>query len=204
MKAGPEKQTPSAIEYEGVKPQGPRQFTLWLALLVASYLIAGLVFRDSAMLQGWYKYPALGLGLALLLLSAIDLDRLLLPDILTLPLIVSGLAYAGACHIGWPSALSGAAIGYGLIAALAWFWRYRFGREGIGLGDAKLLSAAGAWCGPTALPLILTLASFTGLFLIGLHSLRGAGSERNLVLPFGPLIGLSFWIVWLSDYAPFS
>ena len=101
----------------------------------------------------------------LLLMSLIDIDTYLLPDVLTLGLVVLGLL-ASAC--GWTGiALSlsavGALCGYGLLALVAWAYRRWRGKEGMGMGDAKLLAAVGAWLGPWSLPAVLWLSALLGL-----------------------------------------
>jgi len=85
------------------------------------------------------------LGWWLLTLGWIDLRRWLLPDVLTLPLVLAGLSAAAALD---PSGLTqralGAALGYMSLAAVAALYRKLRGREGLGRGDAKLLAAGSA------------------------------------------------------------
>jgi leader peptidase (prepilin peptidase)/N-methyltransferase len=91
-------------------------------------------------------WPTAALGWVLLALAVIDARHFLLPDVLTLPLIPAGLAVAWWLDPGQllHHAL-GAALGFVGFAGLAWVYRKLRGREGLGLGDAKLLAAAGAW-----------------------------------------------------------
>ena len=70
------------------------------------------------------------------------------------------------------------------------------GREGMGLGDAKLLGAAGAWVGWQGLAGVLLIAAVTGLataVVLRRTSLSDA-------LPFGPFLALGIWLTWL--YGP--
>jgi hypothetical protein len=88
------------------------------------------------------------LALPLVMLSAVDLRQYRLPDALTLPLIVVGLllgAWSGVSQVCW-SALS-AGLGFSLLAGIAYVYRRVRGRAGLGLGDAKVLAASGAWLG---------------------------------------------------------
>src|SRR5438874_155325 len=96
------------------------------------------------------------LGWWLLALCWIDLRHWLLPDLLTLPLIVLGLFDAAlfAPDDLFDRAL-GAALGYLAFRGVAVVYRALRGREGLGGGDAKLLGAAGAWVGLTALPQVI-------------------------------------------------
>ncbi len=138
------------------------------------------------------------LGWTLLALAWIDAGHFLLPDVLTLPLLLAGLA---AC--GWlePWALRdhalGAALGYGLLRAVALGYRALRGREGMGAGDAKLLAACGAWLGWAALPDLLLLAALGGLGAAAAMRLRGRAVERTTALPFGPFLAAACWTVRL-------
>ena len=167
------------------------------AALVLLQLAGLAAFHATA--QPW----ALGVPLlfALLALSLYDLRYLLLPDMMTLPLIGTGLAASllSALHDGPPlwERLAGAVAGYGALYLLNAAYRARRGRDGLGLGDAKLLAAAGAWLGIFALPFLLLVASAAGL-AVGL----GAALARrrpvgSLMLPFGPFIALAFFLLWL-------
>lgn len=168
------------------------------ACLGLSFSVLAIVFRETDVFQGQRLWLSLALAVWLLALAAIDLDRFLLPDFLTLPLILVGLVYSYVSGVGLSLALAGAIFGYGLIAGLAWFWRVRFDREGIGLGDAKLLSAIGAWCGIFALPMVLLVSSASALALILVFSVGQKTVTQNTVFPFGPLLCLGFWVAWVA------
>src|SRR5579871_2618232 len=104
------------------------------------------------------------LGWTLLTLGWIDVEWFLLPDVLTLPLLLAGLGVAMLTmpdEVFWHAL--GAACGYLGLRGVAMLYRALRGREGLGAGDAKLLAAAGAWLGLEALPLVLLLAALAGL-----------------------------------------
>ena len=92
------------------------------------------------------------LGWTLLALAWIDWETFTLPDALTLPLVLGGLA---ATFWLEPEMLTdhaaAAALGYLLFRGVAWSYRRIRGRHGLGEGDAKLMAAAGAWVGITSL-----------------------------------------------------
>jgi len=138
------------------------------------------------------------LGWWLLALGWIDWRRLVLPDVLTLPLIALGLAAAWSLA---PDELrdraAGAACGYLALWAVAWMYRRLRGREGLGLGDAKLLAAAGAWVGASGLPSVLAGAATAALFAAGAMMLAGHRLDRHSALPFGPFLATACWLVWL-------
>ncbi len=102
-------------------------------------------------------------GAALLLVSVIDLDHRFIPDEVSLPGILVGLA--ASFLPGPPSPLEaalGAALGGGVLWAVAWVYEHTTGVEGMGLGDVKLLAMIGAFLGWQAIPVVLVIASITG------------------------------------------
>ncbi len=139
------------------------------------------------------------LGWWLLALGWIDLRRWLLPDPLTLPLIVAGLAAAAAFD---PDQLTGrvlgAVLGYLGLRAIGALYRVWRGRDGLGGGDSKLLAAAGAWVGAAALPQVVLLAALAALAAAMCLRLAGHRLDAHSALPFGPFLALAAWLVWLG------
>jgi leader peptidase (prepilin peptidase)/N-methyltransferase len=136
----------------------------------------------------------------LVVLSFIDLATLLLPDVITVPAIaVFFLAGFGVHEASWPARAIGAAAGYLFVRLIADFYFYVLKREGLGLGDGKLLALIGAALGWQALPLVIFSGSILGALIslpIVLLSRRrrapGAPSEslRDVQVPFGPFLAL--------------
>lgn len=126
----------------------------------------------------------------LLVLTLIDLDEMLLPDDLTLPLMWLGLLYA--CFSG-PDELFdrvvGAMAGYLSLWSVFHVFRLLTGREGMGHGDFKLLAALGAWLGWQALLPVILLASVAGS-VWGLALIACKRAQRQQPIPFGPWIAL--------------
>jgi leader peptidase (prepilin peptidase)/N-methyltransferase len=159
---------------------------------IAIAIVSVLVDRGE---QAWLDA---GLGWWLLALGWIDLRSWMLPDALTLPLIALGLAATGWFLPGDLIDHSvGAALGYLGLWAIAWLYRRLRGREGLGLGDAKLLAAAGAWVGVSGLPSVIAGAAGVGLIAAGGLMLAGARVDRHSALPFGPFLSLAAWLVWI-------
>ena len=143
------------------------------------------------------------LGWTLLALAAIDLRSYLLPDFLTLPLMLAGLIATAIFASDMLAANAiGAAAGFAFIVALRALYRLVRGREGIGLADAKLMAAAGAWIGWTGLPSVLLVASISGLAFALLRAARKGTLSALERIPFGPFLCLGIWIVWL--YGPLT
>lgn len=132
------------------------------------------------------------LGWILLALAVLDARHFWLPDALTLPLAFLGLTVgAFTTEAVDMDRWIGAAAGYGALLAIALGYRALRGREGLGLGDAKLLGAIGAWTGWQALPFVLLLASVGGLGWVGLNALRGQEVRGDMRLPLGTLLCLA-------------
>ena len=145
----------------------------------------------------------------LLVLSFIDLDTKRLPDVITLPAIgVFFLAGFAVHDVSWSERAIGAAAGYLLVRIVADGYYYATGREGLGLGDGKLLAIMGALFGWKAIPAIVLLASLAGILVsvpvLVLRRRREAAvgsavppspaepaSIRKAEVPFGPFLAAS-------------
>lgn len=126
-------------------------------------------------------------GWMLIALAFIDLETGYLPDALTLPAIAVGLGVnAVGVFVPFTDALIGAAAGYGVFAAIAAIFRRLRGVDGLGLGDAKLLAAIGAFAGWPALAFVTLGASLLTLAAAGVARARGAAIGRTSALRFGP------------------
>jgi len=114
------------------------------------------------------------LGWWLLALAWIDIRRWLLPDPLTLPLVIAGLVLTAMLDpVKLTEHALGAALGYLSLRVVASLYRALRGCEGLGRGDAKLLAASGAWLGAGALPQVVLGAAVTGLIAAGCLQLAG-------------------------------
>lgn len=168
------------------------------AFSLGAILVAGMMLLSATSLTLGRGHPALPasmvLGTGLFALSVIDIDRGLLPNWLTLPLIVLGIFYSWLSGGNIVLSGIGAVVGYAIVWLLAEYWRRARGVEGIGLGDAKLLSAGGAWAGVFALPGILLIASTLGIVSSFLSSGR---VESKQSIRFGPFLAIGIWAMWV-------
>jgi prepilin signal peptidase PulO-like enzyme (type II secretory pathway) len=131
--------------------------------------------------------------LALLYLAHIDWRTFRLPNVITFPLIILGITFNAFSDLRFTtpsSAFIGVLLGYGLLWALNTGYRLLKNQEGIGMGDAKLLAALGAWLGWGALPSILLIASVTGL-LGGIIWLKLRKHHLREAFPFGPFLAIT-------------
>lgn len=161
----------------------------------------GVAVWSLAVLPGWQIWAGCALGWTLLALAMIDARHMILPNTLTLPLIPAGLL------LSWfvdpaklPAHALGAVAGFLLILVLAVTYRKLRGREGIGLGDAKLLAAAGAWVSWQGLPSVLLLSAVGGLAGALVGGILAGGLKPTQAFPFGPYLAAGFWLIWL--YGP--
>ncbi|HEX8232115.1 MAG TPA: A24 family peptidase [Caulobacteraceae bacterium] len=146
----------------------------------------------------WRLTASCALAWSLLVLAAVDLTQLRLPDLLTLPLLAAGLFASLFLPEAQPlDHLAGAAAAYGAMAGLAWAYSQFRGREGLGLGDAKLLAAAGAWLGWQALPSVVLVACAAAFAMIGLRWTMHGRETLRQPFPFGAPLCLAFWLTWL-------
>ncbi|SIS98924.1 prepilin peptidase [Neptunomonas antarctica] len=144
-----------------------------------------------------YGLAAVVFTWCLIALTFIDTDHQLLPDRITLPLLWLGLLInAQNSFASLESAVWGAALGYLSLWLVYWGFKLATGKEGMGYGDFKLLAALGAWCGATALPLIILLSSVSGVILAVLLMIFKRHDAQN-PLPFGPYLAIAGWIALL-------
>jgi leader peptidase (prepilin peptidase)/N-methyltransferase len=156
--------------------------------------------------------PSLAAGIAMALITAllvlilIDLDHQILPDVITRPGIVAGIAASLAIHrfareggappaslIGgtfWWEAPAAAAAGYAAFALIAWAGRRYYGQEALGRGDWKLAAMLGAFLGFKGLLLTVFIGSLTGA-VIGLALVALRKASRMTPIPFGTFLGLA-------------
>jgi leader peptidase (prepilin peptidase)/N-methyltransferase len=149
------------------------------------------------------KVALVTLASLLIALSVVDIREHRLPNIFTIPLAGLGLCLSILLDWGdtWMRVVAGCA-GFASLYAVALVYRYSRGRDGLGLGDAKLLAASGVWLGVEALPSVLLLASAGGLLSAAGAVLRGRGVSLNSRIAFGPFLAFATWLVWL--YGPIA
>jgi len=177
---------------------GERVSAFYLVIELAALVVA---VWSAVIASGWLMVASSVLGWALLALALIDVRSFLLPDFLTLPLIGCGLLVTAALD---PSTtvfhVLGAAIGFLAIVAIRQaYWILR-GREGIGLGDAKLMAAAGAWVSWEGLPSVVLVAALGGLTGALLQHYLRATIHLTDRIAFGAFLCVGIWLVWL--YGP--
>lgn len=144
----------------------------------------------------WFSSDLLTLGLYSLIMSAliiaaiIDIEHQLIPDECSIMVLSCGLLL-GIINSSLLGSVLGMLIGFYLIMVLRWCYAMLKKQEGIGLGDAKLIAALGAWLGASALPSLLLCASIGGILYTVVS--KRTGSEP---MAFGPSLILSAILVF--------
>ncbi len=190
-----------------------RRASLWTAgFLVTATGMAAVAYGVADPRPGVIS-AATGLsgGLLLIGLTSLvwyDVHAFRLPNTITYSLLAAGLALAAAGLAGPSLAMSvaGAVVGYGTIWCLAYAFSRLRGKQGIGMGDAKLMAVSGAWLGVLALPTIFLVSSLVGLIVALVCSrfpaiLGAKDTDGQLAIPFGIPISVSIWAVWLWQSA---
>ena len=132
------------------------------------------------------------LGLSFLIIFFIDLKHYIIPDSLTFPMMFLGFVKSFDPNLNdlFPNyihSLIGGIFGYGIIWSIIFFYKLIKKKEGMGLGDAKLLSVFGFWFGLKAVPFIIFLSSTIALISVVPDLIKKSKSMSSQI-PFGPYI----------------
>lgn len=189
---------------------GVLSFALYMKIVHVTLMAGGGVAVAQWLL--WFSF-----GLALLVITYIDLDAWIIPDAIVLPMAALGVGVA----LLWPQglgvsgleALTAAGLGYGLFAGIRALYLRLRGIEALGLGDAKLLLMVGAFTGLPGLVFCVGAGAVQGLLvsvpllLLGrsvantdLHEAHGDEPElaedpdagvAGRRVPFGPFLAVA-------------
>jgi leader peptidase (prepilin peptidase)/N-methyltransferase len=153
------------------------------------------------------------LALSLIVISFIDLEHFIIPNVITLPGIIIGLAYnllitdwgfllkiiPGldfgnifyiAPRIPALNSVFGIIIGGGTLLLIAYLYKIIRKREGMGMGDVKLLAMLGAFLGINGVFFIILVSSLVGS-VIGITLILIQRGNMKLALPYGPFISFA-------------
>ena len=156
--------------------------------MALSFGLAVLAFGPT-----WAAVTVCALALGLMIAVLADLDAKIIPDAVTLWLLPLGLVHRWLVGAEWTDTLAGITTAAVLGLILRWGGGRLAGREALGLGDVKLLAAAGAWLGLAALPAFLIAAGVTGV-LFGVSWRR---IKAEAAFPFGPALAIALYSVVL-------
>lgn len=133
----------------------------------------------------------------LISLTMIDINKMILPDQLTLTLLWIGLlANTDGLFIDLEHAVMGAILGYSILWSVFWLFKLLTGKNGMGYGDFKLLAALGAWLGWQSIPSILLVASIMGI-IYGVFMKVKTSLIKN-EYAFGPFLAIAGWVTMIT------
>jgi len=187
--------TPAYALYRLVKPvKTARKKNEKYRRLARAYVLRSLVYAGIGAALALWRFGDgnlwwwLGLLWTLMLLAEIDLKMFLLPDILTVPLLICGFVFVSSFHpYIAPFESSAAALAGYVIPVIASLLMLRRSKEAFGGGDIKLLSAVGAWLGMEGMLYALLLSCL----FFGVYSLV----RRQRAGAFGPALAAAAVVV---------
>jgi len=146
------------------------------------------------------------LALFFIIIFFIDLNHFMIPNMLTFPLMILGFVKSFDPNLdslfpNYINSLIGGLFGYGIIWLIIFFYKILRNKEGMGLGDAKLLAVIGFWFGWVALPFVIFSSSIVALIYV-LPSLINKSKKLSSEIPFGPyiIIGCILYIIFIEQY----
>ena len=146
------------------------------------------------------------LSLSFLITFFIDLKHFIIPNSLTFSMMILGFIKSfdpnlNSIFPNYINSLIGGLFGYGVIFSIIYFYKQIRKKEGMGLGDAKLLAVIGFWFGWIAIPFVLFLSSIFALVFV-IPDLIKKNKKMTSQIPFGPYIILAtiFYLVFRNNF----
>ena len=132
------------------------------------------------------------LGLSFIIVFFIDLKHFIIPNSITFPMMALGFIKSfdpnlNSMFPNYVLSLLGGLFGYGIIWSIIFFYQQIKKKEGMGLGDAKLLGVIGFWFGLKSIPFIIFLSSTIALISV-IPDLLKKSKRMSSKIPFGPYI----------------
>jgi len=142
------------------------------------------------------------LSLSFLIIFFIDLKHFIIPNVLTFSMMFVGFfkSFDPNLHPLFPNyinSLIGGLFGYGIIWSIIYFYKQVRKKEGMGLGDAKLLAVVGFWFGWVSIPFVLFCSSILALLWV-VPDLIKKSKKLTSQIPFGPYIILASILFFVS------
>ncbi len=136
------------------------------------------------------------LSVFFIIIFFIDLKHYIIPNELTYPLMVIGFVKSFDPNLNqvifpnFINSLIGGIVGYLIIWLIIFFYKKVRNKEGMGLGDAKLLAVIGFWFGWTSIPYVLFFSSAVALLWFAPDLIKKS-KKLTSQIPFGPYIILA-------------
>tara|TARA_Y100000590_G_scaffold137644_1_gene157645 strand:+ start:403 stop:1164 length:762 start_codon:yes stop_codon:yes gene_type:complete len=133
------------------------------------------------------------LSIFFIIIFFIDLKHFIIPNELTFPLMIIGFIKSFDPNLNqtifpnYINSLIGGISGYAIIWLIIFFYKQVRKKEGMGLGDAKLMSVIGFWFGWISIPFVIFISSLVALATV-IPSLINKSRQMSSEIPFGPYI----------------
>ena len=133
------------------------------------------------------------LSIFFIIIFFIDLKHFIIPNELTFPLMFIGFVKSFEPNLNqtifpnYINSLIGGVFGYLIIWLIIFFYKKVRNKEGMGLGDAKLMAVVGFWFGWASIPFTIFISSFVAL-IFAIPSLLKKNKNMSTQIPFGPYI----------------
>lgn len=142
------------------------------------------------------------LSISFLIIFFIDLEHFIIPNVLTFPMMILGFLKSFDPNLpslfpNYINSLIGGLFGYGVIWSIIYFYKQLRKKEGMGLGDAKLLAVVGFWFGWISIPFVLFLSSVLALLWVAPDLIKKS-KKLTSQIPFGPYIILASILFFVS------
>ena len=146
------------------------------------------------------------LSIYFIIIFFIDLKHLIIPNSLTFSLMFLGFIKSFDPNLdktifpNYINSLIGGIFGYSIIWLIVFVYKKIRKKEGMGLGDAKLLGAIGFWFGWASIPFTIFLSSVAALIFV-IPSIINKSRNMASQIPFGPyiIIGCIIYLIFLNE-----
>ena len=146
------------------------------------------------------------LSIFFIIIFFIDLKHFIIPNVLTFPLMIIGFLKSFDPNLNqtifpnYINSLIGGLFGYSIIWSIIFFYKKVRKKEGMGLGDAKLMAVIGFWFGWISIPFTIFISSVVALILV-IPSLINQSRKMSSEIPFGPyiIIGCILYVTFANQ-----
>lgn len=148
----------------------------------------------------WY------LAAVLIAILFIDFQHQIIPNRLSYPTVVVGLAVSFlSSHLSWQQSILGAAGAFLGFLGIAYLGRLLFKKDSLGGGDIKLAAGLGAFLGIWKVILVVVLSAAVGLVFSLIAMAVSASIRKDRIIPFGPFLAIAALIagVWGDNILSF-
>ena len=146
------------------------------------------------------------LSIFFIIIFFIDLKHFIIPNVLTFPLMFIGFLKSFDPNLNqtifpnYINSLIGGLFGYSIIWLIIFFYKKVRKKDGMGLGDAKLMAVIGFWFGWISIPFTIFISSTVALVIV-IPSLINQSRKMSSEIPFGPyiIIGCILYLIFANQ-----